>query len=118
MSQVGFSETAHFSDFPRQKKAALLDWADKNRSIQKVYVFGSWAKGMAKPNSDLDLALVLDEGRDGALCEFILHRSAWNAELSNALGLTVKDIELADEPGTIAFRAVREHGILVYQRDA
>ncbi len=109
--------SGNFDNFPESKRNVLLAWARRNQVIRRVYIFGSWAKGTARPSSDLDIAVALDEIHGNQLSELIMRRSAWKAELTALLGITVKDLELADEPDTIAFGAVREHGILMYERD-
>ncbi len=95
-----------------------MDWGRSSPSVRRVYVFGSRAKGTATSASDLDLALVLDEGQGNQLSELITNSKKWKEELTHRLGLTVKDIYLADDPHSIAYAAVRDHGILIYDRDA
>ena|SRR5258708_40064880 len=101
---------------PDVMRATLVAWAQRERIVRRAYVFGSRAKGTATPTSDLDLALILDEPHGNALSELIVRRSSWKTELTRALGVPVKDIHLADDPEDIAYRAVREHGVLVYER--
>ncbi len=54
-------------------------------------MFGSYARGDAKPDSDLDLAIEFD-GVDEADAELINNRAAWKAELAQLTGITVKDL--------------------------
>lgn len=50
-----------------------VDWAVKTAielaSPSRVYVFGSWARGDAKEDSDLDLAIFLDDDRIGEIAD-------------------------------------------------
>ena len=96
----------------------MREWAQCYPGIQRVYVFGSRAKGTARFCSDLDIALVLDEAHGNQLSELIVHRRGWQIELTQALGIVVKDVYLADDPESAAYGPVREHGILVFDREA
>jgi predicted nucleotidyltransferase len=41
-------------------RAKIVEWAKKHRLIEKVYLFGSRARGDHKPDSDIDLAIQMD----------------------------------------------------------
>lgn len=47
----------------------------------------------------------------------ITNIKGWREQLTRKLGVTVKDIYLPDETHPTAYNAVREHGILVFDRD-
>jgi len=42
-------------------KKIIVEWAVRHPSLREVYVFGSYAKGKARPESDLDVAVSLRE---------------------------------------------------------
>ena len=83
---------------------------------EKVILFGSWARGTAGPDSDVDLLVVLENA---------VPKREKRVEIREALhGIGVaKDIavvspeeleRLRDIPGTIVFPAVRE-GLFLYE---
>jgi predicted nucleotidyltransferase len=73
--------------FPRE---VLCDWAGTTPEIVTLYVFGSRARGTARPDSDLDLAVEVS-GSFGPLVKFVLSRVRWIEEL-----LASKDLELIE----------------------
>jgi predicted nucleotidyltransferase len=76
----------------------LRTWAATQPTIKALYVFGSYARGQALPASDLDIALEF-QNVDEDDAELICNRAAWKAELTQIIGITVKDIyHLAAEP--------------------
>jgi predicted nucleotidyltransferase len=103
-------------DLTPAQLAALLDWAERTPAIRRVLVFGSRAKGTARPDSDLDLAVDLDPTDGDALAELIVNRGKWREELTRKLGLTVKDIYPAGDPSFVAHAAIAEHGVVVFER--
>lgn len=72
---------------------ALWTWAQNHASIARLYVFGSRAKGTARPDSDLDVAIELNGSTAEALTEFHFESDLWRAELGALTGLTV-DLQL------------------------
>jgi predicted nucleotidyltransferase len=56
--------------------ATIITWAKTIPDVEVVFLSGSRAKGTAKPDSDVDLALSI-AGAD--LATFISHRLAWRA---------------------------------------
>jgi predicted nucleotidyltransferase len=64
--------------------------------IIALYVFGSRARGTARPDSDLDLAIEVDGGSFGPLVKFVLKRAGWIDELRALTGISVKDLELIE----------------------
>ncbi|HJU18378.1 MAG TPA: nucleotidyltransferase domain-containing protein [Stellaceae bacterium] len=104
--------------WPAEMRYALRAWAQRCHSIRRLYVFGSRAKGTGTCNSDLDLAVILEKTHGNQLSELIVNRASWQCELTSILGIVVKDIYLADDPGSIAYAAVCDHGILIFDRDS
>ncbi len=49
-------------DIISARRSAMLDLASRH-GARKIRVFGSFARGDARPDSDLDLLVVMDEGR-------------------------------------------------------
>ena len=72
-------------------RAKLQSWAATKPTIKALYVFGSYARGAAQPDSDLDLAFEFT-GVDEADAELIYNARAWKIELTRLTGITVKDL--------------------------
>jgi len=77
---------------------ALAEWAAKRSEILALFVFGSRARGDARPDSDLDLAFELDESRESQLTVLVVNREQWQRELSALTGLVVRDLYLWGDP--------------------
>ena len=76
---------------PEIPRDALAKWAASKPTIKALYVFGSYARGDARPDSDLDIALEFT-GVDEDDAELIENAAAWKAELTQLTGISVKDI--------------------------
>ena len=63
----------------------VSQWAAAKPTIRAVYVFGSYARGEATPESDLDLAVDVADGD----AELICNSRAWRAELAKLTGLEI-----------------------------
>jgi predicted nucleotidyltransferase len=79
--------------FPRD---ILCEWAGATPEIIALHVFGSRARGTARPDSDLDLAIEVDGGSFGPLVKFVLKRAGWIDELRALTGISAKDLELIE----------------------
>ena len=75
----------------------LAVWAGSKPTIKALHVFGSRAKGSARPDPDLDLAFDFVDTVDDALAELIENAGAWKIELSKLTGIIVKDLRLASD---------------------
>lgn len=71
-------------DLTDNQVRAITNWAAEERVIEEVRLFGSRAKGYARPDSDVDLAVTADEGHYVALA------AAWEERLTAQLGLEVR----------------------------
>jgi predicted nucleotidyltransferase len=95
-------------EIPRQ---ILMQWAAAKPTIKALYVFGSYAQGATKPDSDLDLAFEFNAAVDDALSELICNAQAWKAELTQLTGIVVKDLYLSTDA------AARGPKVLVFRRE-
>jgi predicted nucleotidyltransferase len=90
-------------------RAKIVAWAAKHYSIEKVYLFGSRARGDHGPNSDIDLAIQMDL-HDW----FDWYPKAGDLQLSHRV-----DLEWYD-PGAVDLeavgKAVKQDGSLLYER--
>lgn len=100
------------------KRSALAEWAGAQADIIRMWVIGSRATDRARPDSDLDLTveLQLGPGDSNELVVLINHRGRWATELTSLMGITVKDIQLENDPEDPCFGLGRKIGVLVFQR--
>jgi predicted nucleotidyltransferase len=94
-----------FEDLPEGVEASLHSLArDANAARASLLVFGSFARGDARRNSDLDIGFVAPQGGDGM--RQMLAERIWELP-------TIRPIDLVDfgelEP---EFRAIAERDIL------
>jgi len=95
--------------------SALQEWAKKHESIRELWVFGSRAKGTAKPDSDLDVGIYLMP-KEWAMGTYVaLVGRKWEKELGAALGATV-NIRMV-MPGTELDMEVKATGKRLWVRE-
>jgi predicted nucleotidyltransferase len=97
----------------------LRSWAAANESVRELWLFGSRARGDAREDSDVDLALALMPpiGKtDWALGNYVDFATEWKQELQVIVGRHVS-IEplLPDEDSN---ERVRREGVRLWSRDA
>ncbi len=80
-----------------QQKRDIVEWAQGERLVEAVRLFGSRAKGFARSHSDVDIAVTASDGN------YVRFANEWQEKLSNTLGLEVKlkqyNCPIADDPG-------------------
>lgn len=98
----------------------LLDWAQSNECIRRVWVLGSRVRGEGRPDSDLDVAVEMDAiGRDEqAQTGWMELSPRWRAELGKGLSAPL-DLEWIGEVGAhlpklLSYLA--RSSVLIYQR--
>ena len=104
-------------DLEPERLAALKAWAANNESVQELWLFGSRAKGTAKPKSDVDLALILMPETDNtnwAFAKYIESRAAWKRVLQNIAGRPVS--LCAIEHGEPLYKEVLSTGVCLWSR--
>lgn len=101
------------------QKRAFRIWARNEPLIREVYLFGSRAKGTARPDSDADIAVRFNVADSQVAHVFSINGPLWQQILCEMTGLKVALAHLAgDEISPNHEAAVREHGIRLYpQRD-
>jgi len=78
----------------------------KREEVQAIYLFGSYAKGNARPSSDIDICVITEKKIPKSAKEEIMSNSSKNIDISL----------FWDLPQTIRFRVFREGGLL-YAKD-
>lgn len=95
----------------------LREWAELRNAAAALWLFGSRAKGTARPDSDHEFAVELRPSNghhDWALGEYVALHKEWKAELRAIVGGEVSlvafrdDIESPFDP--------REDGYLIWER--
>lgn len=68
--------------------AAVLAWAERTPSILEVRLYGSFLKGTACLDSDLDLAVTVAEtNQEDRFTTFFFEQDEWARDLARATGL-------------------------------
>lgn len=98
-----------------QQRQLIGQWAAKKPLISKIYLYGSRARGSHRPDSDVDLAIVIateDEGE--AWGHFAFEKVGWTEELEGLLHCRVH-LETPDfEADTKVAPGVDADGQLLY----
>ena len=84
----------------------------------QIILFGSWARGDARPDSDLDLLIVMPEVENKRETAIQAMRALGDLPVSKDVVVTTPDEILArgDEIGLILRPALRE-GVVVYEHE-
>ena len=95
---------------------AIQQWASNEPLVQEAYIFGSRARGVARPDSDLDIAIKLFGDTEEQRTEnWIFEGERLTGNLVSQLPVTV-DLEAIGEGDLVLQPAVLAHGILIFQR--
>jgi predicted nucleotidyltransferase len=95
----------------------LRAWAEANKNVRELWLFGSRARGDAREESDVDLALALmppDGKTNGALGAYFCFESEWKRQLEAIVGRAVSIEPLV--PGEGSDVRVRREGVLLWAR--
>ena len=88
----------------------IVDVIGSRLGVVAVYLFGSTARGDARPDSDVDVAVLFDRPQPPTLDA---PRFALEGDLERALGKPVDLIVLNDAPVDLRIRVMREGCLLV-----
>ncbi len=95
----------------------LREWAQSNGNVRQLWLFGSRARGNARENSDVDIALALmppDGKHDWALGNYFALEGEWKQQLK---AIVERDVSMAViVPGEDADVRVRREGALLWAR--
>jgi predicted nucleotidyltransferase len=102
---------------PSEWHQKLEQWAKGRPGIEVVWIFGSYAKGCANAESDLDIALIVKSplNSEDDYTHWFFNKGKWRTELAELLPVSV-DLHIgnSDISTAIVAPAVQDHGILVY----
>ena len=79
--------------------------------VTLAYLFGSWAKGTARENSDIDIAVLID-GAPGKTC-----RGSVQLELISELADDRVDLVILNDASPLLQHQVLKHGVKLFSRD-
>jgi predicted nucleotidyltransferase len=86
-----------------------------HKEIQAAYVFGSAVTGRVRPDSDIDIAVLVDRVRPGQMLKY---RLKLMAELGSALHRSDVDVVILNEASPLLAHRVLSKGRLVFERSA
>jgi predicted nucleotidyltransferase len=96
----------------------LREWAQANEAVRQLWLFGSRARGDAREDSDVDIALALTPPvgkHDWALGAYFSLEREWKVKLT---AIVERDVSLGViVPGTEADVRVRREGVLLWARE-
>lgn len=99
----------------------IRDWAEAQPHILAVRLYGSRAKGTARPDSDIDLALTV-VAKTSRLCDddgytaYFFSKDRWQNELSALTGLPVHVERYHAQTHPNVFRFCAELSVPLWQR--
>ncbi|HSW10059.1 MAG TPA: nucleotidyltransferase domain-containing protein [Bacillota bacterium] len=96
-----------------QLDAKLTSFFAARPEVIAAYLFGSRAQGVARRDSDTDVAVLPDE----TVVDGLEYRLGLAEELERLLGAPVDVVVLPDAPLLLQFQ-VFKHGRIVFERDA
>ena len=108
----------HAESIPDEWVARLIEWARTHDRIERLFIFGSRARGDNKPDSDLDVAILLS-GNDPSevLAYGICMAKRWREEVHELLPVPIH-LQFADpEHDEIVHPAILKDGRLIFSRD-
>ncbi len=102
---------------PNEWRVKIIIWAQETNAIDELWLFGSRAKGTARPDSDVDIAVSLmpaQGGHDWALGDYLALSPMWQRTLEAIVGRHVSLTAIV--PDTPGDTEVRSTGLLLWRR--
>ena len=84
----------------------------------RVVVFGSWARGEHGPNSDVDIAVLLDEGSDREGSRFLRSKLAGIDMAMDILAIPMERFEHFRRSVNSVHYDIENEGVILYERGA
>jgi predicted nucleotidyltransferase len=93
--------------------SSLAEYFSKSNEVVAAYVFGSYAENIARPESDIDVAIIMEPvSRDT-----LEYRLAVMEDIKRLTGLDADVIVLNEAPIMLQFQIIQK-GKVVFERDA
>jgi predicted nucleotidyltransferase len=93
--------------------SSLAEYFSKSNEVVAAYVFGSYAENIARPDSDIDVAIIMEPvSRDT-----LEYRLAVMEDIKRLTGLDADVIVLNEAPIMLQFQIIQK-GKVVFERDA
>ena len=96
--------------------ARLTRLLERREEVLEAYLFGSRARGTARPDSDVDVAVYVDETRVGAGHPFG-YEADLTAYLMTALGTNAVDVVVLNRATPLLYHRVLRDGVRLLSRD-
>ena len=97
-------------------KSAVLKCVSRRREVQAAYIFGSVAAGRARPDSDVDIAVLVSERSQPA--DRLKYRLGLMTDLGSSLKRPDVDVVVLNEAPPLLAHRVLSKGILIFERSA
>ena len=93
-----------------------ISFITKIDGVLKVYLFGSYANGLPKVNSDIDLMVIVNDGIEPLKMMRDINRGLQNKKVSlDVLVINNSDFVELSKPNRVTLqREVKNNGVLVY----
>jgi len=98
----------------REWMSSLLEYLASQPDVVAAYVFGSVAQGRARPQSDVDIAVLLRDDLDAE--ERFARRLRLGGEVERVIGRPTDLVVLNDAPPLLQHQVLK-HGRLIFERD-
>ena len=99
----------------RRLLARLASALEARDEVLEAYLFGSHARGQARPRSDVDVAVYIDEGRArGGVWGY---RAQLATELMGALRTNDVDVVVLNRAPILLYHRVLRDGVRLFSRD-
>ena len=109
--------TGRTMDMRAEWLRGLREWAAANDNVRQLWLFGSRARGDARENSDVDIALALmprDGKHDWAFGNYFALEGEWKGQLK---AIVERDVDLEPlVPESRVDALVRREGVLLWAR--
>lgn len=84
----------HSNVLIQEAVAILREWGRSQAIVSEVYIFGSRVKGVAREDSDLDVAVrLVFADPDTSLAHWMAHQKAWSEALESLIPYKI-DLQL------------------------
>ena len=99
-------------DLDQRHRYVIVWWAQRNQKIREIWLFGSRARGTAKPDSDIDLAITLTS-HPNWLPIYLAFADKWQNEIA-----TLTNSKVSLQPFLRLPDEARQEAILLWSRES